>query len=81
MARLLHTMLLFEQPRKIDFASAHASFGFWTHYLPQEIRDQIMDPNSDFQKRIVEYLESVHIWCQSLKHHYLCAKILSTFKW
>src|SRR5882724_4346307 len=42
---------------------------------PQEIRDQIMDPNSDFQKRIVEYLESVHIWCQSLKHHYLCAKI------
>src|SRR6202044_3586583 len=28
---------------------------------PQEIRDRIMDPNSDFQKRIVEYLESVHI--------------------
>jgi hypothetical protein len=28
---------------------------------PQEIRDQIMDPNSDFQKKIVEYLESVHV--------------------
>jgi hypothetical protein len=28
---------------------------------PQEIRDRIMDPNSDFQKRFVEYLESVHI--------------------
>jgi len=28
---------------------------------PQEIRDRIMDPNSDFQKRIVEYLESVHV--------------------
>src|ERR1700723_84936 len=29
--------------------------------FPQEIRDRIMDPNSDFQKKIVEYLESVHI--------------------
>ena len=28
---------------------------------PQEIRDRIMDPNSDFQKKIVEYLESVHV--------------------
>ena len=28
---------------------------------PQEIRDGILDPNSDFQKRIVEYLESVHV--------------------
>jgi hypothetical protein len=28
---------------------------------PQEIRDKIMDPNSDFQKKIVEYLESVHV--------------------
>ena len=28
---------------------------------PQEIRDRIMDPNSDFQKAFVEYLESVHI--------------------
>ena len=27
---------------------------------PQEIRDRIMDPESDFQKSIVEYLESVH---------------------
>jgi hypothetical protein len=27
---------------------------------PQEIRDRIMDPSSDFQKCIVEYLESVH---------------------
>jgi hypothetical protein len=27
---------------------------------PQEIRDQIMDPTSEFQKKIVEYLESVH---------------------
>ncbi|KAF5347665.1 hypothetical protein D9758_014859 [Tetrapyrgos nigripes] len=27
---------------------------------PQEIRDAILDPNSDFQKKIVEYLESVH---------------------
>jgi hypothetical protein len=27
---------------------------------PQEIRDKIMDPTSDFQKKIVEYLESVH---------------------
>ncbi|KAF9455717.1 hypothetical protein BDZ94DRAFT_1293114 [Collybia nuda] len=28
---------------------------------PQEIRDRILDPTSDFQKKIVEYLESVHI--------------------
>ena len=28
---------------------------------PQEIRDRIMDPNSDFQKKLVEYLESVHV--------------------
>ena len=28
---------------------------------PQEIRDRIMNPNSDFQKAFVEYLESVHI--------------------
>ncbi|KDR67902.1 hypothetical protein GALMADRAFT_49412, partial [Galerina marginata CBS 339.88] len=28
---------------------------------PQEIRDKIMDPTSEFQKKIVEYLESVHI--------------------
>ena len=28
---------------------------------PQEIRDKIMDPNSDFQKKIVEYLECVHV--------------------
>lgn len=28
---------------------------------PQEIRDRIMDPNSDFQQRMVEYLESVHL--------------------
>lgn len=28
---------------------------------PQEIRDKIMDPESDFQKAMVEYLESVHM--------------------
>ncbi|KDR74575.1 hypothetical protein GALMADRAFT_50877, partial [Galerina marginata CBS 339.88] len=28
---------------------------------PQEIRDKIMDPTSEFQRQIVEYLESVHI--------------------
>ena len=28
---------------------------------PQEIRDKIMDPESDFQKKIVEYLEATHI--------------------
>src|ERR1700730_11215919 len=28
---------------------------------PKEIRDQIMDKNSDFQKKLVEYLESSHI--------------------
>jgi Helitron helicase-like domain at N-terminus len=28
---------------------------------PQEIRDWIMDQNSDFQKKTVEYLESVHV--------------------
>jgi len=27
--------------------------------IPQEIRDRIMDVNSDFQKKIVEYLESL----------------------
>src|SRR6202521_6228752 len=26
---------------------------------PQEIRDRIMDPESDFQKKMVEYLERV----------------------
>ena len=30
-------------------------------FSPQEIRDKIMDPNSDFQYKIVEYLESVHV--------------------
>src|ERR1700723_527368 len=29
-------------------------------FTPQEIRDKIMDPNSDFQRKLVEYLESVH---------------------
>src|SRR6202046_5322168 len=28
---------------------------------PQEIRDRIMDPSSDFQKKTVEYLKSVHV--------------------
>jgi len=28
---------------------------------PQEIREKIMDPNSDFQRKLVEYLESVHV--------------------
>ena len=28
---------------------------------PQEIRDRILDADSEFQKRLVEYLESVHI--------------------
>ncbi|KAH9831730.1 uncharacterized protein C8Q71DRAFT_798818 [Rhodofomes roseus] len=27
---------------------------------PQEIRDRIMDPNSDFQQKMVEYLEGTH---------------------
>jgi len=29
--------------------------------IPQEICDKILDPNSDFQKLIVEYLEGVHM--------------------
>ena len=28
---------------------------------PQEIRERVMDPNSEFQKKLVEYLESVHV--------------------
>ena len=28
---------------------------------PQEIRDRIVDRNSTFQKKMVEYLEGVHI--------------------
>jgi len=28
---------------------------------PQEIRDKILDPSSDFQTRMIEYLESVHM--------------------
>jgi Helitron helicase-like domain at N-terminus/PIF1-like helicase len=28
---------------------------------PQEIRNRIMDPNSDFQKELIQYLESVHV--------------------
>ncbi|KIM74021.1 hypothetical protein PILCRDRAFT_80473, partial [Piloderma croceum F 1598] len=28
-------------------------------FTPQEIRDKIMDPNSDFRKKIVEYLEAL----------------------
>ena len=28
---------------------------------PQEIRNKIIDPTSDFQQKMVEYLESVHI--------------------
>ena len=30
-------------------------------FSPQEIRDKIMDSSSDFKKKLVEYLESVHI--------------------
>ena len=29
-------------------------------FLPQDIHDEIMDPESDFQKAMVEYLEAVH---------------------
>jgi len=42
---------------------------------PQEIRDRIMDPTLDFQQKIVEYLESVHIGefmtgtQEEVKHH------------
>jgi len=42
---------------------------------PQEIRDKIMDSTSDFQQKIVEYLESVHIGefltgtQEEVKHH------------
>jgi hypothetical protein len=42
---------------------------------PQEIRDKIMDSTSDFQQKIVEYLESVHIGefmtgtQEEIKHH------------
>jgi hypothetical protein len=28
---------------------------------PQDIRDKIMDPTSEFQKKMIEYLESVHV--------------------
>jgi hypothetical protein len=28
---------------------------------PQEIREKVTDPNSDFQRKLVEYLESVHV--------------------
>ena len=28
---------------------------------PQEIRNRIMEPTSDFQQKMVEYLESVHV--------------------
>jgi len=28
---------------------------------PQEIRDRLLDPSSDFQKKMIEYLESVHM--------------------
>ena len=27
---------------------------------PQEVQDKILDPESDFQKLMVEYLESIH---------------------
>ncbi len=27
---------------------------------PQEIRNRIMDPTSDFQKKMIDYLESAH---------------------
>jgi hypothetical protein len=30
-------------------------------FTPQEIQDKIMDTNSDFQRKIVEYLEGVHV--------------------
>ena len=30
-------------------------------FSPQEIRYKIMDPNSDFQQKTLEYLESVHV--------------------
>jgi hypothetical protein len=34
----------------------HMLFWILNSLSPQEIRDQIMDPNFDFQKKIVEYL-------------------------
>ena len=39
----------------------HLHMSLWIKgaLTPQEIRDRIMDPESDFQKKMVEYLESV----------------------
>ena len=39
----------------------HMLLGTQNSMTPQEIRDRIMDPHSDFQKAMVEYLESVHM--------------------
>ncbi|KDR65185.1 hypothetical protein GALMADRAFT_22556, partial [Galerina marginata CBS 339.88] len=45
---------------------------------PQEIRDRIMDSTSDFQKQMVEYLESVHQG--ELLNQKPLADILASFK-
>jgi hypothetical protein len=58
MARLLHTMLLLNSKEALDL---HMLLLIMNSLSPQEIRDLIMDPNSDFQKKIVEYLEGVHV--------------------
>ena len=41
----------------------HLHMLLWLHgnLNPQEIRKRIMDPESDWQKKMVKYLESTHI--------------------
>jgi len=53
---------------------------------PQEIRDRIMDPESDFQKKMVEYLESVHMGefitgsLENVKHNVDIAELNDEYK-
>jgi len=60
MARLLAYYATVEQQGRLTL-HLHMLLWILNSLSPQEISDQIMDPNSEFQKRIVEYLESVHV--------------------
>ena len=44
---------------------------------PQEIRDKIMDTNSDFQRKIVEYLENAHVGEFMTGSHQLVQQVIN----
>src|SRR6202041_4104117 len=51
----------FSQPNDKRTIPNKLGLVIWGCLSPQEIRRRIMDPTLDFQRRLVEYLESTHV--------------------